>query len=107
MLENWSRAAGAATASPLRSQARRLLGAIAAGAAGRVNDEEYLRLVQYGQIAVRMEVELPSAKKQRRPRPVGRPSITHNTSITDHATTFASEYGSIVAVSVPMPALGS
>ena len=46
MLENWSRAAGAATASPLRSQARRLLGALAAGAAERVKDEEYLRLVQ-------------------------------------------------------------
>ena len=46
MLEHWSRAAGAATASPLRSQARRLLGALAAGAAGRVKDEEYLRLVQ-------------------------------------------------------------
>jgi predicted esterase len=46
MLENWSRAAGAAAASPARSQARRLLGAIAAGAAGRVKDEEYLRVVQ-------------------------------------------------------------
>ena len=46
MLETWSREADAATASPQRSQARRLLGAIAAGAAQRVKDEEYQRLVE-------------------------------------------------------------
>jgi poly(3-hydroxybutyrate) depolymerase len=45
-LETWSRAAAATAASPERSQARRLLGAIAAGAAQRVKDEEYLRLVE-------------------------------------------------------------
>ena len=46
MLETWSREADATTASPQRSQARRLLGAIAAGAAQRVKDEEYQRLVE-------------------------------------------------------------
>ena len=46
MLETWSREADATTASPERSQARRLLGAIAAGAAQRVKDEEYQRLVE-------------------------------------------------------------
>ena len=46
MLETWSREADSTTASPERSQARRLLGAIAAGAAQRVKDEEYRRLVE-------------------------------------------------------------
>ena len=46
MLETWSQAAAATTASAERSQARRLLAAIAAGAAERVKDEDYLRLVQ-------------------------------------------------------------
>jgi hypothetical protein len=46
MLETWSREADSPTASPERSQARRLLGAIAAGAAQRVKDEEYQRLVE-------------------------------------------------------------
>jgi len=46
MLESWSRAASAAEPSPERSQARRLLGAIAAGASERVTDEEYLRLIR-------------------------------------------------------------
>ena len=45
MFESWSLAADAAAASAGRSQARRLLGAIAAGAAQRVKDEEYLRLI--------------------------------------------------------------
>ena len=46
MLETWSREADSTTASPERSQARRLLGAIAAGAAQRVKDEDYRRLVE-------------------------------------------------------------
>ena len=46
MLAGWARAAGAADPTPARHQARRLLGAIAAGAAGRVGDEDYTRLVQ-------------------------------------------------------------
>jgi poly(3-hydroxybutyrate) depolymerase len=46
MLEAWSRVAAAATASSERSQARRLLGALAAGAAARTSDEDYLRLLR-------------------------------------------------------------
>jgi hypothetical protein len=44
--EGWARAARAEEASPARSQARRLLGAVAAGAGERVKDEEYSKLVQ-------------------------------------------------------------
>jgi poly(3-hydroxybutyrate) depolymerase len=46
MFAQWSREAGAATATPARSRARRLLAAVAAGAAERVADEEYRALVQ-------------------------------------------------------------
>lgn len=46
MFEEWSRAARAEAPSAARSQARRLLGAVAAGAAERVKDEEYRALVQ-------------------------------------------------------------
>jgi dienelactone hydrolase len=46
LFEGWSLGAQAPEPSPARSQARRLLGAIAAGAAERVRDEEYRALVQ-------------------------------------------------------------
>ena len=46
MFAEWSREAAAATATPARSRARRLLAAVAAGAAERVADEEYRALVQ-------------------------------------------------------------
>jgi pimeloyl-ACP methyl ester carboxylesterase len=46
LFEGWARAARAEEASPARSQARRLLGAVAAGAGERVKDEEYRKLVQ-------------------------------------------------------------
>jgi len=46
MFEGWSRSAQAGEPSPDRSQARRLLGAVAAGASERVKDEEYRSLVQ-------------------------------------------------------------
>lgn len=46
MFEGWARAAQAPDPSAARSQARRLLGAIGAGAAERVKDEEYRALVQ-------------------------------------------------------------
>jgi hypothetical protein len=46
LFEGWSRSAQAAEPSPARSQARRLLGAMAAGAAERVKDDEYRSLVQ-------------------------------------------------------------
>ena len=46
MFEGWSRSAQAREPSPARSQARRLLGAVAAGASERVKDEEYRSLVQ-------------------------------------------------------------
>ena len=46
LFEDWSRAAQSADASSARSQARRLLGAVAAGANERVKDDEYRSLVQ-------------------------------------------------------------
>lgn len=46
LLGGWARAAGAAEPSAERQRARRLLGAIAAGAASRAGDAEYTRLVQ-------------------------------------------------------------
>ena len=46
LFEGWSRSAQAEEPSPARSQARRLLGAVAAGASERVKDEEYRSLVQ-------------------------------------------------------------
>jgi poly(3-hydroxybutyrate) depolymerase len=46
MFEDWSQAAQAPEPSAARSQARRLLGAVSAGAAARVKDEEYRALVQ-------------------------------------------------------------
>jgi predicted esterase len=46
MFESWSRSASDDEPSPARARARRLLGAMAAGAAERVKDEEYLALVQ-------------------------------------------------------------
>lgn len=46
LLESWSAAARAAEPSPERSRARRLLGAVAGGAGGRTNDDEYRALVQ-------------------------------------------------------------
>jgi predicted esterase len=46
MFENWSRSASGDDPSLERARARRLLGAMAAGAAERVKDEEYLALVQ-------------------------------------------------------------
>jgi len=44
--EGWSRIARAEAPSAARSQARRLLGAVAAGAAERVKDDDYRALVQ-------------------------------------------------------------
>ena len=46
LLGGWARAAAAAEPSADRQQARRLLGAIAAGVASRADDAEYTRLVQ-------------------------------------------------------------
>ena len=46
MFENWSRSASRDDPSLERARARRLLGAMAAGAAERVSDEEYRVLVQ-------------------------------------------------------------
>jgi hypothetical protein len=46
LLGGWARTASATDDTPGRRQARRLLGAIAAGAAGRIGDEDYTRLVQ-------------------------------------------------------------
>jgi hypothetical protein len=46
LFEDWSRAAQSADASAARNQARRLLGAVAAGANERVKDDEYRALVQ-------------------------------------------------------------
>jgi hypothetical protein len=46
LLAGWAQAARSAGPTPARHRARRLLGAIAAGAAGRVGDEDYTRLVQ-------------------------------------------------------------
>ena len=46
LLGGWARTAAAADPSAERQQARRLLGAIAAGAASRAGDDEYTSLVQ-------------------------------------------------------------
>jgi len=46
VLAGWARTAAAADPSAERQQARRLLGAIAAGAASRAGDAEYTDLVQ-------------------------------------------------------------
>lgn len=46
LFESWSRAAAASEPSPERARARRLLGAVGAGAAERVTDDEYRELVQ-------------------------------------------------------------
>lgn len=46
ILADWARSAASDAASPARSRARRLLSALAAGAAGRTNDETYRALVQ-------------------------------------------------------------
>jgi hypothetical protein len=46
MFEGWARAAERPDPTPERSQARRLLGAVAAGAGERTRDEEYRVLVQ-------------------------------------------------------------
>lgn len=46
LFESWSNAANAGTPSPERARARRLQGAISAGVAERVGDEEYRTLVQ-------------------------------------------------------------
>jgi poly(3-hydroxybutyrate) depolymerase len=45
-LAEWARAAGQPAESPERSRARRSLGAIRTGAAGRVRDAEYLKILQ-------------------------------------------------------------
>jgi dienelactone hydrolase len=45
-LEQWSRAATEATASPERNRARRLLSAVSAGVAARANDAAYLQLIE-------------------------------------------------------------
>lgn len=45
-LAQWSRAASQPSESPERNQARRLLGAIRSGASARVQDPEYLKIVQ-------------------------------------------------------------
>ena len=46
LFESWSRAASAGEPSAERARARRLLGAVAAGASERVKDDEYRALVQ-------------------------------------------------------------
>jgi predicted esterase len=46
LFESWARAAASAEPSPQRSRARRLLAAVAAGAAERVSDDEYRDLVR-------------------------------------------------------------
>src|SRR5262249_45900375 len=45
-LEQWSRAATQSTASPERDQARRLLSAVGAGVRARIDDAEYLKLIE-------------------------------------------------------------